>query len=245
MGSHQLPLHDSAEGRRLQLTSIVHEMSESFGQAIDAKDTCTKNHSDEVAIIGHTLAMEMGLPPYQADIIHIAGHLHDIGKIGVPDYVLTKPGPLSAEEWRLIKKHPAMGAAILSPVKAMALMGVPELVLCHHERYDGGGYPRGLRGAGIPLGARILCVADSVSAMLQRRPYRAAKPFDEVCREVLSGSGTMFDPWVVEAFLSVRDTVHSLVLFARESAEDCPPRCAASAALLEASLPLSPRDASL
>jgi HD-GYP domain-containing protein (c-di-GMP phosphodiesterase class II) len=220
-------------------------MSESLGQAIDAKDTCTKNHSDEVAIIAHTLALEMGLPPYQADIIHIAGHLHDIGKIGLPDYVLSKPGPLTREEWLLVKKHPAMGAAILSPVKAMAMMRVPELVLCHHERFDGGGYPRGLRGAGIPLGARILSVADSVSAMLQRRPYREAKDFGDVCREILNGSGTMFDPWVVEAFLAVRDTVHSLVLFTRESAEDCPPRCAATAALLESSLPLRHGDASL
>jgi HD-GYP domain-containing protein (c-di-GMP phosphodiesterase class II) len=190
-------------------------MSDSFGRAIDAKDHFTKNHSDEVAVVAQTLAQIMGFSPRTADVIHIAGHLHDIGKIGVPDSLLAKPGPLTEAEWRLIIKHPATGAAILSPVEAMSCMGVPELVLFHHERFDGKGYPKGLAGTRIPMGARIISLADSLSAMLQARPYRAALSFDDACRMIGQCSGTQFDPDVVSAFLENRDIVHQLLLSVR------------------------------
>ena len=190
-----------------KVSKIVHEMSESFGRAIDAKDPFTKNHSDEVAVISQAVALAMGFTPLMADVIHIAGHLHDIGKIGVPDSVLTKPDPLTDDEWRLIKKHPAMGAAILAPVEAMANMNVPELVLCHHERFDGKGYPRRLSGNSIPLGARIIALADSLSAMLQKRPYRDKIAFDLACREIERCAGTQFDPHVVAAFFTVKDYI--------------------------------------
>ena len=192
-------------------TDIVHEMSESFGRAIDAKDSFTKNHSDEVAVVSQALALELGLSPRAADIIHIAGHLHDIGKIGVPDSSLKKAGALSEDEWRLVRQHPATGAAILSPVKAMELMGVPELVLCHHERFDGRGYPHRLSGIDIPLGSRIIALADSLSAMLQSRPYRPGMDFDKACREIAACSGTQFDPVVVSAFTAIRAEVFGLL----------------------------------
>ena len=192
-------------------TKIVHEMSESFGRAIDAKDPFTKNHSDEVAVVAQALAMAMGLSARMADIIHIAGHLHDIGKIGVPDSVLAKTEPLTDAEWCLIKKHPSTGAAILSPVGDMARMGVPDLVLSHHEHFDGSGYPRKLAGTDIPLGARIITLADGLSAMLQQRPYRDRMNFDEACAEIVRGAGHQFDPEVVSVFLAIRDTVGDLL----------------------------------
>ena len=200
------------------IAEIVHEMSESFGRAIDAKDPYTKNHSDEVAAVAQALALAMGLSTEVGDVLHIAGHLHDIGKIGVPDSVLTKTTPLTREEWCLIEKHPAMGAGILSPVRAMASMGVPELVHCHHERFDGRGYPRGLAGGEIPLGARIIALADSLSAMLQKRPYRGGLGYEYACNEIQNCAGTQFDPRVVSVFLDMRDAVRDLLVRVRSTA---------------------------
>lgn len=200
------------------VSRFIHEMSESFGQAIDAKDQFTKNHSDEVAVVAHALALAMGCSAFEADVIHIAGHLHDIGKIGVPDCVLAKPGPLSWQEKTIVNKHPEIGAAILRPIKDMRKLGVPELILCHHERYDGSGYPRGLGGLSIPLGARIIAVADSLSAMLQARPYRQEEmPFDAACLELANNSGRQFDTRVVSALFSIKDTVCELITCTRMS----------------------------
>ncbi len=195
------PMPESASCPKI--SSVVHEMAESFGRAIDAKDAFTKYHSDEVAVISHLVALAMGLPTAEADVIHIAGHLHDIGKIGVPDAVLQKPGPLTSLQWDRIKEHPRLGAAILKPVLAIVEMNIPALVLCHHERFDGKGYPLGLRSNAIPLGSRIIAVADTLSAMTQGRPYRPAADFDQACAEIEACSGSQFDPKVVAALVSV------------------------------------------
>jgi len=182
------------------VTTILHQFAESLGNAIDAKDSHTSMHSDEVAQISHSIALTMGLSPREADVIHVAGHLHDIGKIGVPDATLRKKGALNTKEWQAIRKHPEAGAAILRPVVALHDLGVVDMVLHHHERYDGKGYPCGLQGVKIPLGARIIALADSLSAMLQDRPYRGALTFEAACKEIVRCSGTQFDPRVVEAF---------------------------------------------
>ena len=193
------------------VTTILHQFAESLGNAIDAKDQHTSMHSDEVARIARTLALSMGLSRYEADIIHVAGHLHDIGKIGVPDEVLAKPGPLTPPEWRAIRRHPEAGADILRPVAALRSLGVVDMVLHHHERYDGDGYPHRLRGTEIPLGARIITLADSLSAMLQDRPYRRSFTFEAACREIVRCSGSHFDPRVVESFLASRGTILTMV----------------------------------
>ncbi len=145
--------------------TAIHQFAESLGNAIDAKDPYTEKHSLEVAEISRILALSLGLGKKRADIIHIAGHLHDIGKIGVPDRILNKRGELNEDEWTAIRRHPQIGADILRPVREIAGAGICEIVLYHHERYDGRGYPRGLRGKAIPLGARIIAAADSLSAM--------------------------------------------------------------------------------
>ncbi|MDD3311367.1 HD domain-containing phosphohydrolase [Pseudodesulfovibrio sp.] len=182
------------------ITSVMHQFAESLGNAIDAKDPHTSRHSDEVAEISRVLALALGLGHHKADLIHVAGHLHDIGKIGVPDVVLGKQGPLTTREWATIRKHPEDGAAILRPVAALSTLGVVDMVLHHHERHDGLGYPHGLSGGAIPMGARIIALADSLSAMLQDRPYRRAGSFDSARREILHCSGSQFDPRVVDAF---------------------------------------------
>ena len=193
------------------VTTILHQFAESLGNAIDAKDPHTSMHSDEVARIARTLAMGMGMSCCEADIIHVAGHLHDIGKIGVPDEVLRKQGPLTPPEWWAIRQHPKAGADILRPVAALRSLGVVDMVLHHHERFDGDGYPDRLQGEDIPLGARIITLADSLSAMLQERPYRRALTFEAADREIVRCSGSHFDPRVVETFLASRTAIRAIV----------------------------------
>ena len=197
------------------VTEIIHQLAESLGKAIDAKDTYTLAHSEEVAVISQTLALSMGLGHQMADLIHVAGHLHDLGKIGVPDEILSKTSNLTPKEWLAIRKHPDIGADILAPIACLRECGIVDMVRAHHERFDGSGYPQGLAGGQIPLGARIIAVADSLSAMLQSRPYRAAKTFDEACREIARGMGSQFDPKVVAAFASVKDRLRDLVAMLR------------------------------
>ena len=193
------------------VTTALHQFAQSLGNAIDAKDPHTSMHSDEVAEVARTLALAMDLTPSQAAIIHVAGHLHDIGKIGVPDSVLKKQGPLTTAEWRAVRRHPEAGAAILEPVTALKRIGVVDMVLHHHERWDGKGYPHRLKGEAIPLGARIISVADALSAMLQDRPYRAALDLERACQEIDRGAGTQFDPAVVAAFRSASGRILRLV----------------------------------
>jgi len=193
------------------VTTIMHQFAESLGNAIDAKDANTSMHSDDVARVSRAIALVMGLTPGEADVIHVAGHLHDIGKIGVPDAVLKKQGPLDRREWLQIRKHPEAGADILRPVTALQTLGVVDMVLHHHERYDGTGYPSGLKGTQIPLGARIIALADSLSAIMQNRPYREAQSFESAMAEIVRGSGTQFDPRVVEAFRRSAATIRVIM----------------------------------
>jgi len=173
----------------------LHQIAEALGNAIDAKDVFTRDHSRQVAELSRCLALRLGFSHRQAEMIHIAGHLHDIGKIGVPDEVLAKQRPLTDVEWALIKAHPVAGARILAPVQVMnGPTGISKMVLHHHERWDGRGYPHGLRGTEIPPGARILALADSFSAMLETRPYRPRLTLGQSLDEMARCSGTQFDP---------------------------------------------------
>ena len=195
--------------------ALVHQLAESLGRAIDAKDSHTMAHSEEVAEVSQFLAVTMGLPREETACVHVAGHLHDIGKIGVPDAVLGKPGRLEPDEWRRMQAHPAIGADILAPLDCLARTGIVEMVRAHHERFDGSGYPDGLKGREIPLGARVISVADSLSAMLQTRPYRPAMGFAEARREIARCSGSQFDPDVADAFLAVADDIRQLLCSCR------------------------------
>lgn len=202
---HTLPLSNTS------LHQFLHELSESLGNAIDAKDTSTKTHSEEVAIVAHQLALSLGMSPTMADVVHIAGHLHDIGKIGIPDSILFKKGALTAEEWSIIRQHPSMGATILRPLHTFDTCGITDMVLQHHEKFDGTGYPFGLSGNHIVMGARIIAVADALSAMLQTRPYRAARSFADAMDELSACSGSHFDPQVIGALHSCRCEVQAVM----------------------------------
>ena len=186
--------------------TTVHQFAESLCAVIDAKDHGTHSHSEEVAVMAQTIGQQMGLTAKQSDILHVAGHLHDIGKVGVQDAILKKRGPLTRSEFAIIKKHPVIGAGIMAPITPFAgKNGIVRMIRHHHERYDGAGYPDGLSGRNIPLGARIIAVADSVSAMLQDRPYRRAMTYEEALAETRRCSGSQFDPRVTEAFFEVKD----------------------------------------
>lgn len=173
----------------------LHELAQSLGNAVDAKDSTTFNHSEDVAQASELLAQLMGLSRVEIDTIHLAAHLHDIGKIGIPDSILTKPGRLDPSELLTIREHPVIGARIVQPIISFNNpAGVSDIILHHHERFDGAGYPHGLAGRNIPLGARIVAIADTMSAMLQNRHYRLATNFERTVNEILRCSGSQFDP---------------------------------------------------
>ncbi len=192
----------------------VHQLAESLGNAIDAKDSYTCSHSEEVAVISHAIGVHMGLGPEKCEQLHIAGHLHDIGKIGIPDSILLKKGHLTDDEFRFIQKHPQIGADIIAPVTTLEGIDVlAKAILHHHERYDGKGYPHGLKGSEIPLEARIISVADTLSAMASNRPYRKAVSFEEIVSEITRCSGTQFDPAIVNVFVDMAGEVEQYFRF--------------------------------
>lgn len=178
------------------LMGVLHALT----ATIDAKDPYTCGHSNRVAIISKRLAESMGLSAQRVQQIYLAGLMHDIGKIGVPESVLCKPGRLTTEEYEAIKKHPGLGAKILGGIRQ--LDDVIAGILCHHERLDGHGYPQGISGNEVPLDARIIGLADCFDAMSSDRTYRKALPLEAVIGEVQKCSGTQFDPQVVEHLLS-------------------------------------------
>jgi putative nucleotidyltransferase with HDIG domain len=172
-----------------------------LAEAVDAKDAYTRGHSERVGVYASKIAREVGLPRELIERVYIAGLLHDVGKIGIRDYVITKPDRLTPEEYEEIKRHPEIGAKILEPVTFLS--DVVECVRHHHEWYDGSdkGYPDRLRGDRIPLPSRIILVADTVEAMTSDRPYRSGLPLESVVRELYKFSGSQFDPACVEACL--------------------------------------------
>jgi diguanylate cyclase (GGDEF)-like protein len=173
----------------------------SLTSALRAKDPQTKDHAERCSWYTGELAAELGLADTEISVLRVASLLHDIGKIVVPDEILLKPGPLNAAEMKRMRRHPSDGANTLSNVPTAA-DAVP-VILHHHERFDGAGYPDGLSGDDIPMGARILLVADAFDAMTEDRPYRKAMPVVDAIAELKRFSGTQFDPTIVEAFLAV------------------------------------------
>jgi diguanylate cyclase (GGDEF)-like protein/putative nucleotidyltransferase with HDIG domain len=171
---------------------------EALAVAVDAKDAYTRGHSQRVSTYAEAIARAMGLSAGDVTRVKVAGLLHDVGKIGVPDAILTKLGPLSDDEFAVLEQHPVVGERMLAAVPF--LRNVTPAVRHHHERWDGHGYPDGLAGAAIPQDAAIIMVADSFDAMTSSRTYRPAMALAEACRRISEGSGTQFSPRVVQAF---------------------------------------------
>jgi|GEM_PF-511495 putative nucleotidyltransferase with HDIG domain len=189
--------------------SYLHEQMENnfvetvlaLANAMDARDTYTGNHSQRLAILAEIVGRKLNFSEEEIQALHWAALLHDIGKIGVPDEILRKPGPLTSEEWTIMKRHPDIGARIVAPVKK--LKDVAPIIRAHQERYDGTGYPDGLKGEEIPIAARLLAVVDAYGAMTDERVYRRSLSHEEAVRELLRNRGTQFDPLMVDVFLKV------------------------------------------
>jgi putative nucleotidyltransferase with HDIG domain len=188
--------------------TLLIEIVRALINAVDAKDTYTCGHSDRVALIATRLAEELGLDAESREQLYVAGLLHDIGKIGVPDEVLQKPGKLAEHEFAQIKQHPEHGCSILQNLDHFSYV-VPT-VRHHHERYDGNGYPQGLAEQEIPLAARIVAVADAYDAMSSDRPYRRAMPAERVERIMKEGAGSQWDGEIVEALLRILPDVRAI-----------------------------------
>ena len=181
------------------------DVIQALAGAVDARDHYTREHSNRVSLYGVAIARQLKLDESFIETVQFGGLLHDIGKIGIPDLILNKPGRLTDEEFQVMKGHSALGAGLLRRVESLSHL-VP-LVLYHHERFDGHGYPEGLAGKRIPLGARILNVADSFETITSDRVYHKARSMQEGLEEVKRCSGGQFDPEIVEAFEGVYDDI--------------------------------------
>jgi HD-GYP domain-containing protein (c-di-GMP phosphodiesterase class II) len=194
----------------IQNAQLFQDVQESFlstvkalAQAVDAKDSYTAGHSSRVTLYATIIAEQLGLPESEVRKVRLSSLLHDVGKIGIRDSVLSKPGQLTDEEFAVMKSHPAVGETILKPVTQLAEV-IPGVV-SHHERFDGRGYPRGLKGEEIPLQGRIIGVADAFDAMTSDRVYRPRLSDEVAIAELKKHSGTQFDSRVVKAFLGAYD----------------------------------------
>ncbi len=180
----------------------------SLARSVDERDGHTGSHSERVATVSAAIAEQLGLPGEEVELVRLAGRLHDLGKLALPEEILRKRGALDDAERLVIERHPQIGYRML---ESLGVEPVAHWVLHHHERWNGNGYPDGLVGEAIPLGARIIFVADSYDAMTSGRLYRAPLSSPEAAREIERGSGTLYDPGVVEAFLAVAATVPTAV----------------------------------
>ena len=200
---YQRHLEEKVRERTEALSRSYQTTLEALATALDTRDSETLGHSLRVAAYTVAVARRMGVVEPELTDIYRGALLHDVGKIGVPDAILRKPGRLTPEEWNEMRRHPELGYRILEGVDFMER--AREIVLSHQEHFDGGGYPRGLAGSAIPLGARIFAVVDTLDAMTSDRPYRKARAYDEARAEIRRYSGTQFDPEVVRAFLAITD----------------------------------------
>jgi ribonuclease P protein subunit RPR2 len=206
----QIDLDGTDDNKNLDLPGALAHIREmhvatmkSLARVVEAKDECTRGHLDRAQRYGLALAQRVAPALAERPETAFGFFLHDLGKVGVPERVLCKRGPLTLEEWGVMRTHSMIGAQILEPFQFLA--EAVDVVRHHHERFDGSGYPFGLAGTEIPLAARIFSVADSFDAMTSDRPYRSALPMEAAVEEIRAGAGTQFDPQVTEAFLELAE----------------------------------------
>lgn len=178
-----------------------HLFVDNFVSAIEAKDAYTAGHSDRVADMSMILAERLGVSDREQFAVHMAAHLHDIGKIGIADGILLKTGKLTEAEFEVMKGHSAIGYKILK--NNPELKDIAKMILHHHERYDGRGYPQGLSGDAIPLGARIIAVCDAFDAMVTKRTYKEQMTIEEAYDEIIREKGKQFDPRIADEFIAI------------------------------------------
>jgi HD-GYP domain-containing protein (c-di-GMP phosphodiesterase class II) len=194
-------LFEGLQRSNIDLTMAYEATIEGWSRALDMRDKETEGHTQRVTELTERLARAMGFDGQALVHIHRGSLLHDIGKMGVPDHILLKPGPLTDEEWVLMRRHPALAYELLSPIEYLArALDIP---YCHHEKWDGTGYPRGLAGEAIPLAARVFAIIDVWDALRSDRPYRPAWPEAKALGYIREQTGKHFDPHVTEAFLAM------------------------------------------
>ncbi len=205
-------LEEMVAERTGQLQSALRQIERSYedtlqalGTAIDLRDNETAGHSQRVCRYSLEIARAMGWSEKQLENLARGAYLHDIGKLGIPDGILLKPGPLTEEERKFMQQHVQIGFDVVKDIPFLA--DAAEIILMHHERYDGGGYPRGLKGKEILVGARIFAVADTLDAITSDRPYRRASSFESAFETIRRVSGSQFDPQIVDVFLSIPEDI--------------------------------------
>jgi ribonuclease P protein subunit RPR2 len=204
-------LYRLERSRNAELESVLRSLQETYlatmkslATVIEAKDQTTRGHLDRTQVFGLALANRIDPELAASPTLGYGFFLHDIGKVGIPEHILCKAGPLSVDEWMVMRNHPVIGAQIVAPIAFLA--DTVELIRHHHERFDGSGYPDGLHGQSIPLGSRIFAVADSFDAMTSDRPYRGSIGIDRALEELRNGAGSQFDPRVVGVFVDMVET---------------------------------------
>jgi CHASE2 domain-containing sensor protein len=202
-------LEQRVRERTADLADAEREIAHRLGVAVEWRDAETGVHIERMGRLCERLAREVGLSVVEADLLRHASALHDVGKVGIPDEILLKPAKLNPAEWARMKTHTTIGASILSGSKSALVQMAEQIALSHHEKWDGSGYPEGLRGDEIPLAARICAVCDVFDALLSPRPYKEAWPLPQVMRELASLRGTHLDPALVDAFLPLAADLHA------------------------------------
>jgi HD-GYP domain-containing protein (c-di-GMP phosphodiesterase class II) len=202
IGAAIFPLVSAIQGReRRKLRNEALSIFSNLSEALDLRDARKETHSDRVAAISIRIAQAMHLSKREGEGIKTAARLHDLGKMAIPDSILLKPGPLTDEEWKIMRRHPVRGYEVLE--SAPIPEAVKQAVLHHHEHYDGSGYPDGLQGEGIPVASRIILVADAFVMITSDVPWRLARSKSEALQELRDHAGSQFDPEVVRVFESM------------------------------------------
>lgn len=199
------------ERSETELRRVTQDTILALTRAIERRDIETANHIERVSLYATLLATRLGLTRDECELIREASPMHDVGKVGIPDGILLKPGPVTAAEFAVIKQHVALGHSILSRSDQPLLRLAADVAETHHERWDGGGYLHGLRGEEIPLAGRITAVADTFDALVSRRVYKDPVPLDRALAVIEEGRGTQFDPQLVDVFLDCRADVAAIV----------------------------------
>jgi response regulator RpfG family c-di-GMP phosphodiesterase len=213
-----------------QIEHSYEDTLQALGAAIDLRDSETAGHSQRVCSYSLEIARAMELSDKQLRSLARGAYLHDIGKLGIPDGILLKPGPLTADERKLMQRHVQIGFDLVKDIPFLA--DAAEILLMHHERYEGGGYPRGLNGEEILLGARIFTVADTLDAITSDRPYRRASSFQSARETIRQLSGSQFDPQVVDVFLGIPEQIWPTIARNQRQIAALPPQLGRSSAIL-------------
>ena len=210
MSEQNLVLEKKIQERTEQLYQTQKDVIELLSRAVEYRDSETGMHTMRMSLYAFHLAEAVGLSPIECEIMSTASSLHDVGKIGIPDSILQKPGKLTPEEWTIMKTHTTIGSDLLAGSDSKYLDLGQKIALTHHEKWDGSGYPNGLKGEKIPLAGRICGLCDVFDALTSKRPYKKAWPADEALEEIKRGSGSHFDPAVVDCFFRILPQIRKI-----------------------------------